>query len=63
MEYSTMSPITTINSLSAAEIRTEVKEMRAFAKELAASKTKARKFFDAVRKACGEDARPLRSKP
>ena len=49
-----MSPIMTMNSLTPEEIRQEVKEMQEFRKKLLASPAKAKKFFDAVRKACGE---------
>lgn len=44
----------TMNSLTPEEIRQEVKEMQEFRKKLLASPAKAKKFFDAVRKACGE---------
>ena len=48
-----MAPTTTMNSLSAAEIQAEVREMREFRKKLLASPKEAKKFLDAVHKASG----------
>lgn len=53
MESSPMAPTTTMNSLSAAEIQAEVREMREFRKKLLASPKEAKKFLDAVHKASG----------
>jgi len=46
-----MAPTTMMNSLSAAEIQAEVREMREFRKKLLASPKAAKKFLDAVHKA------------
>jgi len=48
-----MAPTTTLSSLSAAEIRIEVQEMREFRKNLLASPKEAKRFLDAVHKASG----------
>jgi hypothetical protein len=56
-----MSPIATIQTLSPSDIRKECKEMRAYARKLAADKPMARKFFRAVQVASGQ-IRPARAK-
>jgi|GEM_PF-5372574 len=52
----------TINTLTPNEIRSEIREMRAFAKELASNKLKAKKFFSAVSIACGQGKSVARTK-
>jgi hypothetical protein len=56
-----MSPIATIQTLTPSEIRQECKEMKAYARRLAADKPMARKFFRAVQVATGQ-IRPTRAK-
>jgi hypothetical protein len=56
-----MSPIVTIQTLTPSEIRQECKEMRAYARKLAADKPMARKFFRAVQVASGQLS-PARAK-
>jgi hypothetical protein len=60
-QISPMSPIATIQTLSPSDIRKECKEMRAYARKLAADKPMARKFFRAVQVASGQ-IRPARAK-
>ena len=56
-----MSPIASIQTLTPSQIRRECKEMRAYARKLAADKPLARKFFRAVQVASGQ-VRPVRAK-